>query len=72
MMSQYHGNETGQIPGKVPGKVPEPWWEGAAMFMTLIQYWYWSGGTVYSDVTREGMLWQKGRDDFFSQLLLWQ
>ncbi|KAL4988184.1 glycosyl hydrolase family 76-domain-containing protein [Aspergillus falconensis] len=61
MMSQYHGNETGQI----PRKIPESWWEGGAIFMTLIQYWYWTGDTTYNDVTREGMLWQKGRDDFF-------
>ncbi|KAL2815651.1 glycoside hydrolase [Aspergillus cavernicola] len=61
MMSEYHGNETGQIPGKLPGT----WWEGGAMFMTLIQYWYWTGDTSYNEVTAEGMLWQKGKNDFF-------
>ncbi|KKK18355.1 endo mannanase, GH76 family [Aspergillus ochraceoroseus] len=61
MMSYYHGNESGQIPGKLPGT----WWEGGAMFMTLIQYWYWTGDTSYNDVTAQGMLWQKGHDDYF-------
>ncbi|KAL4779557.1 glycosyl hydrolase family 76-domain-containing protein [Aspergillus varians] len=61
MMSQYHGNESGQT----PGKLPDTWWEGGAMFMTLIQYWYWTGDTSYNEVTRQGMLWQKGNADFF-------
>ncbi|KAL4734771.1 glycoside hydrolase [Aspergillus similis] len=46
-------------------KIPKSWWEGGAMFMTLIQYWFWTGDTLYDDVTREGLLWQKGEDDFF-------
>ncbi|EAW08543.1 glycoside hydrolase family 76 protein [Aspergillus clavatus NRRL 1] len=61
MMSDYHGNETGQI----PGKLPDTWWEGGAMFMTLIQYWYWTGDPSYNDVVTQGMLWQKGNDDYF-------
>ncbi|KAI9368606.1 mannan endo-1,6-alpha-mannosidase [Aspergillus egyptiacus] len=60
MMSRYHGNETGQTPGKLP-----EWWRGGIMFMTLIQYWHWTGDTSYNDVTAQGMLWQRGRDDFF-------
>lgn len=35
------------------------------MFMTLIQYWYWTGDTTYNEVTKQGMLWQRGTDDFF-------
>ncbi|KAF9882792.1 hypothetical protein FE257_005160 [Aspergillus nanangensis] len=61
MMSQYHGNESGQI----PGKLPDTWWEGGAMFMTLIQYWFWTGDTSYNEVTTQGMLWQKGENDYF-------
>ncbi|KAL2830369.1 mannan endo-1,6-alpha-mannosidase [Aspergillus pseudoustus] len=61
MMTYYHGNESGQIPGKLPGT----WWEGGAMFMTLIQYWHWTGDTSYNEVTSQGMLWQRGKDDFF-------
>jgi mannan endo-1,6-alpha-mannosidase len=35
------------------------------MFMTLIQYWHWTGDTSYNEVTTQGMLWQRGKDDFF-------
>ncbi|GKZ37544.1 hypothetical protein AbraIFM66950_009129 [Aspergillus brasiliensis] len=61
MMSYYHGNESGQT----PGKLPDTWWEGGAMFMTLIQYWYWTGDSSYNEVTTQGMLWQKGDNDYF-------
>ena len=61
MMSQYSGNETGQVPGKLGGT----WWEGGAMFMTLIQYWYWTGDDSYNGPVSQGMYWQKGNDDYF-------
>lgn len=56
MMSYYHANESGQI----PGKLPNTWWTGGAMFMTLIQYWHWTGDESYNNVTIQGMIWQKG------------
>lgn len=56
MMSYYQGNQSGQIPGKLAGT----WWEGGAMFMTLIQYWHWTGDSSYNPVSIQGMLWQKG------------
>lgn len=59
MMTYYNGNQSGQIPGKIPGT----WWEGGAMFMTLIQYWHWTGDDSYNDVTTQGMLWQAGEHD---------
>lgn len=61
MMEYYHGNESGQIPGKLPGT----WWEGGAMFMTLIQYWFWTGDDSYNKVIQQGMYWQKGHNDYF-------
>ncbi|KAL4907377.1 hypothetical protein BDW74DRAFT_189796 [Aspergillus multicolor] len=64
MMSEYHGDE----PGQVPGLILESWWEGGAMFMTLIQYWYWTGDTTYNDIVREGMLHQQGQNDFFPSI----
>ena len=60
MMTHYHGNETGQI----PGKLPDTWWEGGAMFMTLIQYWYFTGDTTYNDEVSVGMQWQSGNGDY--------
>ena len=61
MVSYYHGNESGEIPGKLPGT----WWEGGAMFMTLIQYWHWTGDDSYNDITQQGMYWQKGHGNYF-------
>ncbi|KAL4952165.1 mannan endo-1,6-alpha-mannosidase [Aspergillus filifer] len=61
MMSYYNGHE----PGQIPGKLPDTWWEGGAMFMTLIQYWFWTGDDTYNDMIRQGMLHQRGSNDFF-------
>ncbi|KAL1961671.1 hypothetical protein VTN77DRAFT_1346 [Rasamsonia byssochlamydoides] len=58
MVSYYNGNQSGQIPGKLEGT----WWEGGAMFMTLIQYWHWTGDDSYNDITNQGMLWQAGEN----------
>lgn len=62
-MSYYHSNESDS--DLVPGKLPGTWWEGGALFMTLMQYWHWTGDDSYNDVTQQGMLWQKGNDDYF-------
>ena len=59
MVSYYNGNDSGQIPGKISGT----WWEGGAMFMTLIQYWHWTGDDTYNAITSQGMLWQAGEHD---------
>ncbi|KAL1999380.1 hypothetical protein VTN02DRAFT_4589 [Thermoascus thermophilus] len=58
MMSYYQGNRSGQI----PGKLPDTWWEGGAMFMTLIQYWHFTGDASYVPVTQQGMYWQAGEN----------
>lgn len=63
MMTYYHSNESDS--GLVPGKLPDTWWEGGALFMNLIQYWYWTGDPSYNEVTQTGMLWQKGNNDYF-------
>jgi mannan endo-1,6-alpha-mannosidase len=61
MMAYYTGNQTGQIPGKLEGT----WWEGGAMFMGLIQYWYMTGDSSYNPTIQQGMYFQKGHNDFF-------
>jgi mannan endo-1,6-alpha-mannosidase len=57
-MTYYHGNETGQTVGNLPA--PYYWWEAGAMFMTLIQYWYFTGDATYNNVTTQGLLAQIG------------
>lgn len=56
MMTYYHGNETGQIPGAFPTK----WWEGSALFMALLQYWYYTGDSTYNNELSAGLEWQSG------------
>lgn len=63
MMTYYHGNETGQTVGNLPA--PYYWWEAGAMFMTLIQYWYFTGDATYNNVTTQGLLAQIGPNKNF-------
>ncbi|KAE8153216.1 glycosyl hydrolase family 76-domain-containing protein [Aspergillus avenaceus] len=59
-MLWYKGNETGQIPGAFPDK----WWEGSALFMSLLYYWYYTGDSTYNAQVRQGMEWQAGDGDY--------
>jgi mannan endo-1,6-alpha-mannosidase len=60
MMIHYKGNETGQI----PGKISNTWWEGGAMFMTMIEYLYYTGDTTYNNEVSTGLQWQAGDGDY--------
>jgi hypothetical protein len=60
MMTYYKGNETGHIPGAFASK----WWEGAALFLALLQYWHFTGDTTYNDELRVGLEWQAGDGDY--------
>ncbi|KAF2091740.1 glycoside hydrolase family 76 protein [Saccharata proteae CBS 121410] len=61
MMSYYIGNQTGQIPGELPP--PYYWWEAGAMFMTLIEYWFYTGDDSYNHVVTQALLFQTGQND---------
>ncbi|OJJ07435.1 hypothetical protein ASPVEDRAFT_142365 [Aspergillus versicolor CBS 583.65] len=54
----YAGNE----PGGEPGAFPEKWWEGSALFMSLIIYWFYAGDDQYNDLITEGMQYQAGEN----------
>ncbi|EPE26709.1 Six-hairpin glycosidase [Glarea lozoyensis ATCC 20868] len=58
LMSYYTGNKTGGIPGILPD--PFFWWEGGGMFMTLIDYWRYTGDSSYNDVTSQALQFQVG------------
>ncbi|KAI1194677.1 glycoside hydrolase family 76 protein [Nemania serpens] len=63
LMSYYHGNESGQTPGILPGPPPAGdyyWWEGGALWGTMIDYWHLTGDETYNDVITQAMLWQVG------------
>ncbi|KAJ5811873.1 endo mannanase GH76 family [Penicillium riverlandense] len=57
----YTGNQTGQIPGYIRGG----WWEGGALFQTMIQYWYFTGDTSNNAAVSQSMYWQRGSGDDF-------
>lgn len=68
MMTQYTGNQSGQTPGLLPATDPTTgllyyWWEGGAMWGSLIDYWYYTGDSTYNDVTTQGLLFQAGSDN---------
>ena len=60
----YTGGVPGQIVSQIPGLLPAPyfWWEGGAMFGTLIDYWYYTGDSQWNDLVTQGMLFQTGSD----------
>ncbi|KAJ5082969.1 hypothetical protein N7532_012012 [Penicillium argentinense] len=55
-MKWYNGNETGQI----PGAFPEKWWEGAALFLAVLNYWHFTGDDTYNDQLSVGLEFQGG------------
>lgn len=65
MLQYYHGNESGKVPGILPGppasgEGPYYWWQGGAMWGTLIDYWYLTGDDTYNDLVKQSMLFQVG------------
>ncbi|KAF3014044.1 hypothetical protein G7054_g10619 [Neopestalotiopsis clavispora] len=63
LMTYYKGNQSGQTPGILPGPPPAGdyyWWEGGALWGTMIDYWHLTGDSTYNDVVTQAMLWQVG------------
>jgi mannan endo-1,6-alpha-mannosidase len=57
MVGYYDGNK----PGNTPGILPTPyyyWWEGGALFDTLIDYWHYTGDSSYNGLVTQGVLFQ--------------
>lgn len=63
MVTYYNGNETGTIPGVLP--TPYYWWEGGALFDTLINYWHLTGDSQYNSLVSEGLIFQQGPNGDF-------
>ncbi|KAM5346783.1 hypothetical protein ACJ41O_009788 [Fusarium nematophilum] len=61
LVGMYHGDE----PGQTPGLLPEPyyWWYAGAMFGTLVDYWAYTGDDQYVDITKQGLLFQVGKNN---------
>ncbi|KAL1614922.1 hypothetical protein SLS54_009371 [Diplodia seriata] len=58
MMKWYTGNNTGDVPGNLPD--PYYWWHAGAMFMSMVDYWYYTGDNSYVDVTKQAIIHQAG------------
>lgn len=63
MVKYYNGNETGQIPGLLSNAYY--WWEGGAMFDTLIQYWHLTGDSQYNGIVSQAIQFQRGPNGDF-------
>lgn len=62
----YKGNQSGQIPGILPGPPPAGdyyWWQGGALWGTLIDYWHYTGDMSYVQTTKDSLLFQTGPDN---------
>ncbi|KAL7623554.1 hypothetical protein AAE478_007237 [Parahypoxylon ruwenzoriense] len=65
LMSYYHGNESGHVPGILPGPPPDGdyyWWQGGALWGTMVDYWHFTGDETYNNVTYEAMQFQVGEN----------
>lgn len=65
MMTFYSGNLTGQTPGILPGPPPNGdyyWWQGGAMWGTLIDYWHYTRDSTYNPQVMEALLHQAGHE----------
>ncbi|KAK4205126.1 putative mannan endo-1,6-alpha-mannosidase precursor [Triangularia verruculosa] len=61
LMAYYHGEEPGNIPGVLPGPPPAGayyWWEGGALWGTMVDYWHYTHDQAYNDVTERALLFQ--------------
>ncbi|KAH8894283.1 mannan endo-1,6-alpha-mannosidase DCW1-like protein [Thozetella sp. PMI_491] len=63
LMKYYHGNESGMTPGILPGPPPNGdyyWWEGGALWGTMIDYWHYTGDDTYNPQVTQSLLHQAG------------
>jgi len=62
-MSYYNGDQPGQIPGILPGPPPQGpyyWWEGGALWGTMVDYWHFTGDTEWISDTQQSLIFQAG------------
>ncbi|KAH8901804.1 glycoside hydrolase family 76 protein [Coniochaeta sp. PMI_546] len=63
LMSYYDGNQPGQTPGILPGPPPAGpyyWWEGGALWGTMVDYWHYTNDTTYNNDTEYALVFQAG------------
>ncbi|KAI0169949.1 mannan endo-1,6-alpha-mannosidase [Hypoxylon sp. FL1284] len=68
LLTFYHGDEPGMVPGILPGPPPDGdyyWWQGGAMWGTLIDYRHASGDKQFDDIISQALLFQVGPNEDF-------
>jgi len=66
LLTYYKGDQPGQIPGILPGPPPGGdyyWWEGGAMWGTLIDYWHYTNDSTYNAEIERSMVFQANSPD---------
>lgn len=66
LISYYKGNESGQTPGILPGPPPDGdyyWWEGGALWGTMVDYYHYTNDSTYNNLTENSLVFQSGDDD---------
>ncbi|CAK7234239.1 hypothetical protein SBRCBS47491_008881 [Sporothrix bragantina] len=63
LMSYYNGDQPGMTPGILPGPPPNGdyyWWEGGALWGTLIDYYHFTQDGTYNNMSEAAMVFQAG------------
>lgn len=66
-MSYYDGDSPGKTPGILPGPPPGGdyyWWEGGALWGTMVDYWRLTGDSTWNNVTESSLIFQSGPPDY--------
>lgn len=74
LMSYYSGDDPGQTPGILPGPPPDGdyyWWQGGALWGTMVDYWHLTGDTTWNNITQDSLLFQAGAPDYSYQPENW-
>ncbi|CAN8101808.1 unnamed protein product [Discula destructiva] len=61
LMSYYHGDEPGKTPGILDGPPPNGdyyWWEGGALWGTMVDYWRLTGDATWNDIAQYSLVFQ--------------
>jgi mannan endo-1,6-alpha-mannosidase len=60
LLASYPGTEPGEVPGIFPS--PYYWWSGAAVWDSLVDYWYLTGDGTYNNIVKQSLDFQIGPD----------
>jgi mannan endo-1,6-alpha-mannosidase len=63
MVSYYNGTQPGHAVGVLDS--PYYWWEGGAMFDTLLQYWHLTSDSQYNSIITKALIAQQGPNSDF-------